>query len=479
MTDSALRRSIRGSGAYAVAMLVQRGIGFVLLPLYTRVFAPDEYGQLAVILTISAGVSTLLSFGLETAVFRTYILLREDPEERHRFINSVGLLALAGPISLAVLSQGIFGTALASIFDVSWAAIGLGVVTGAVQVSVILLPFAILRAEERLGSYLRLTAIQAVLITLLTLLFVVVLRWGISGWLLASFIGITATLVAGIFMIHHRWTWTMDRGHVIAALAYGLPLLPHAAAHWGLSVSDRLILGAYATPREVGLYHLAYNFALPISTLAIAMTRGTAPVYAHAVHTQSDRAQLAGVITQHAMVTALSGMAVAVLGPPLIELVLPPEYAGASALLPWLCLGSVLLGLYFAPMNVIAILAGNTRYVGIATLVAATVNIALNLLLVPRFGVTAAAINFAIGYSVLLLGVLMFMPAARAQIDLEWARIGLGFAIIAGVAVCGILLARQFQPATAFAMGIGVVLTAPVLLVLTGVWRWRTRNEPN
>lgn len=474
MSNTGFARSLRGSGTFALAVLVQRGIGFLLLPLYMRVLSPEEYGQLAVVLTISAGVSTLLSFGLETAVFRTYILLHDTPEKRPGFVNSVGLLAMFGPALLSAIVVVAFGETLAQWLEVPWLAIALAISTAAVTVSATVLPFAVLRAQERLRRYLELTGIQVIVNTTLTVMFVVVLGWGVVGWLLASLIAITVTFGAGLLMLGHRWTLTIERSYLVTALAFGLPLLPHAAAHWGLSLSDRIVLGAFVTSREVGLYQLAYQFAIPVSTLGIAMTRGTAPLYAHAARSATDRVALANVIVHHAMVIALVGMAMSVLGPIIIELLMPPEYADAGDFVPWLALGTVLLGLYFVPMNMISILAGNTRHVWIATVLAATVNIALNLLTVPRFGASATAINFAVGYAVLLAGVLLFLRRTRERVALDWRRLGLGLGIIASVAVCGILITRDMQPWPGLAVGGSMALAGPVLLLAAGVWRDRT-----
>jgi len=468
---SGFTRSLRGSGTYAAAVLAQRGIGFLLLPLYTRVLTVEEYGQLAVVLTISAGVSTLLSFGLETAVFRTYILLHDSPEKRSRFVNSVGLLAIFGPASLAAVAILVFSELFATWLGVPHLAIVIGISTAAVSVSATVLPFAVLRAQERLRAYLGLTGIQVLMTTTLTLTFVVVLGWGVVGWLLGTLIAITVTFGAGLVMLGHRWTLTVERSHLITTLAFGLPLLPHAAAHWGLSLSDRIVLGAFVTPGEVGLYQLAYQFAIPVSTLGIAMTRGTAPLYAHAARSTTEREELGGVIVHHVMVIAVLGMTVSILGPIIIELLMPPAYAGAGAFVPWLALGTVLLGLYFVPMNIISILAGNTRWVWIATVAAATVNITLNLLTVPRFGASATAVNFAVGYAVLLVGVLLFMRGTGERVALDWRRMGLGLAIIASVAVFGMLVTRDMPPWPGLVVGGAVAVAGPALLLASGVWR--------
>jgi O-antigen/teichoic acid export membrane protein len=284
------------------------------------------------------------------------------------------------------------------------------------------------------------------------------------------------TLGAGLLILGHRWTRTVERSHLTTTLAFGLPLLPHAAAHWGLSLSDRIVLGAFVSPAEIGMYQLAYQFAIPVSTLGIAMTRGTAPLYAHAARSKTARAELAGVIVHHVLIIALLGMSVSILGPMVIELLMPPAYAGAGAFVPWLALGTVLLGLYFVPMNMISILAGKTRWVWIATVAAATVNVTLNLLTVPRFGPAATAVNYAVGYAVLLLGVLLFMLGTGERLALDWRRMGLGLAILACVAAVGMLVTRDVPPWPGLGIGGAVAVAGPVLLVASGVWRRQGRH---
>ena len=64
-------------------------------------------------------------------------------------------------------------------------------------------------------------------------------------------------------------------------------------------------------------------------------------------------------------------------------------------------------------MNGLSVLTGTTRWIWVATVVAATINIGLNLLLVPRYGIMVAAITTAIGYGSLLVGVRAPWRSAR------------------------------------------------------------------
>jgi O-antigen/teichoic acid export membrane protein len=432
----------RGSAAYAGAAVAQRAVGLLLLPVYARTIAPAEYGQLAVINTIAAALTTLLAVGLEAALFRTYIRLRDEPLEQERFVNAVGLFLLVFPaVAVALITAVVLGP-LSSFFQVPALPMALGLVGVAVTVSANILPMVLLRAEERLGDYLRLTGAFVLVNTGLMVALVVILRMGIVGWLIAGLAASVVQLVGGLALLGHRWSLNIRWHYLVAALAFGLPLVPHAFSHWALSLSDRAILGAFVNQGQIGIYNLAYQLGLPLSVLTIALHQGIMPIYAHASVDDRHRRELGPLVTQQALVTLLLGFGAAILGPPVVRLVMPASYAAAADVLPWIALGYTLFGMYLIPMDAVSLMAGKTRWAWTATAVAAAVNVGLNLLFVPRYGITAAAINTAIAYGVLLLAIYVYLVRVQDRpIPYEWVRLAIGTTAAVIAAACAILFA--------------------------------------
>ncbi|MFN8644318.1 MAG: hypothetical protein U0802_22680 [Candidatus Binatia bacterium] len=102
-TDDAgvdLRRLLGAAGLYAGAALAQRGVGLLLLPLYTRALPPAEYGMLELFNTFAAVVGTLLALGLASAMNKVLHADCETPAERQ------SLLVTALAIDLPVLMVG-------------------------------------------------------------------------------------------------------------------------------------------------------------------------------------------------------------------------------------------------------------------------------------------------------------------------------------------------------------------------------------
>jgi O-antigen/teichoic acid export membrane protein len=457
-------RVFRGTIAYAAGGVIQRTIGFLLLPVYARVLTTAEYGQIGVLMTLVVGLTTLLGLGLETAVFRTYVQLREQPGDLKRFVNSVGAFAVVAPLAVAAVLAIAASPLLERVFDVPRWAVTVGFLGAAMYVSATVIPLAILRAQERLRDYLRLSMVYVVATVALTVLLVVLLRWGVLGWMLAFAGAAAILLLTGLLMLGHPWTIRMDWKHVAAALAFGLPMIPHALAQWGLSLSDRAILAAFLPLTDVGIYYVAYQFGLPISVIAIALSQAVQPLYAQASMDHVSRAQLAPAASTQILTTALITMIVVLLGPPAVHAFLPGSYAPAASLIPWIALGHGLFGLYFIPMNAVTLLSGRNQWVWLVTVTAALANIGLNLLFVPRFGAVAAAVNTCVGYAILLIGVTAYMyRVTKGPVSLQWSRIGAGLAIVILATGPAMLLTAENGPG-------GVIIRLAAIAVVTALF---------
>ena len=457
-------RVLRGTVAFTAGAVLQRAIVFLLLPFFTQVLSPSEFGQIGVITTLAAVLSVLASFGLETAIFRGYIAAC-DESNRAEFVDTVGGFALVVPLALAAVFSLLAAPVLAVLFVVPADALRNAAFGAALTTSATLVPLTLLRAQERFGDYLQLTALQVLVTPVLTILFVAVFGWGVTGWMLAFALSSLALLVRGLVILRHRWSLATDLAPLRSALAFGVPLIPHALSHWGLSVSDRAILGAYVAAPQVGAYYVAYLASMPIGLIAIALSQATQPMYAEAGSVES-RADIGVVITVQAVVIIALTAAVALIGPAVALLLFPPDFAATAGLIPWLAIGTGFFGLYLIPMNAISVMAGRTRRVWIITVLAAAVNIGLNLMFVPRIGTMAAAVNTMIGYGLLLAGVLLYMRrVCDPPIPIEWARIAVGaLAIVIPSIITAALIPSDSSIAVA-ARIVAIVAASAVLLI--------------
>jgi O-antigen/teichoic acid export membrane protein len=413
--------------------LVQRGLPFVLLPVLASAVGPQAYGRLTLILTASAGIASLLSFGLETHVFRVYYKYANDLDERTAQLNVAATLTLGGPI-IAAVGLTLAYAAVGSISGYSVEAVGLGLFAVAVQASVQTFPMSLLRAQERVTTYVVACAIFAVANVVLSVMLVLVVHGGIIGWLIANFVASVLCLVVAMKAVDWRFRPQVDLRRIREALNYGLPLIPHQISHWALGLSDRLIVGIYCTTAAVGVYSLAAQLALPVGLLVTAIQLGIMPEYGRALNRNTESAVLSEAVTVSVAAVVAVGAAMALLGPCVIALVVSHKYSEAVELLPWISLGYTFFGLYLIPMNSITVVAGRTQFVWMPTALAAVVTIGANFIIVPKYGIYGAAVVSAVGYAVLLVGVAVLSLSMDASIvRYQWKAI----ALICGVASLG------------------------------------------
>jgi O-antigen/teichoic acid export membrane protein len=80
---SKVRETISEVTIFVVRNLVERLLGFVLIPIYTRTFSPDEFGVLVLLLAAEGFLSQVLSFGVQTSYFRSFF---DDDDEQRRLV---------------------------------------------------------------------------------------------------------------------------------------------------------------------------------------------------------------------------------------------------------------------------------------------------------------------------------------------------------------------------------------------------------
>lgn len=394
---------------------------------------PADYGRLSVMLAIAAVAIILLSCGLDTAFFRTYFALQDNPAIQARFVTTAWVFLLVVPPAAAGLLAVVATPLLAHSEVIPPGELALALAGAALFVSGTVVPLALLRAAERLRDFLVLTSVTAGATAALTLVAVVGLRGGVVGWLLAVVVANALTLVAAVRLIPLRLDAGIDRRMLAGALALGLPLIPHVLSHWGLGISNRLVLAAIVSPAKVGIYSLAANIALPVAIAMQGMGAAFMPTYARAATEKAARLGLRRVVMAQFLIVLAIAVIGTLIGPIAVRYLAPPEYSGAAELVPWMTAGYGLLGLYFLPMNAVALTAGRTGKVWIVTLSAAGVNLACLLALVPAIGLVGAAIAVTVGYLVLLVGVGIYSHGPDNPVRYEWGRLARGVLVFATV----------------------------------------------
>jgi O-antigen/teichoic acid export membrane protein len=472
-----LRRSVASGGVYAVAAAGQRALTFLLLPIYTRVLSPAEYGRVALLASISALVYVVLGTGFDFALIRQYYHYDSASDARLRFVSSAWLfqmLAAPGIGLVAALGVLLFAPS-SSVFRPDEVAIA--IITTAVLVVATTVPLTVLRAQQRLKPYVVLTAVSGVANAAFTVIFVVGLRWGVIGWLLGTLCANALALLVALFVIQWSPRQARDYRMVRQTLAVGLPLVPASMAALSLQVGDRILLSGLVAAAALGVYSLGATLALPAVIVIQSLNQGFMPAYARLQHRPDDTAELRASITVQVVMAAWVGVALSLAGPSLVTIVAPPSYGAAGTVIPWITLGYIFYGLFVIPLNGVTFVLGRTKFVWIITLGAATVNVASICILVGPYGIDGAAAGVAIGYCVQFIAMSAYARHAGVRFSFDWPVLLRICTLASTVYVLGVTLTPTngieslvTRSALVLALSGGLAVASGIATQRVGVW---------
>jgi O-antigen/teichoic acid export membrane protein len=462
----ALRKLVGASAVYGLGSVLVRGLAFLLLPLYTRYLDPAEYGIVALTVTVTVVLGLLFPLGLRGAVSRTYYEGGTDEERRARIgtlwiamIAAAGFMALVldrlgPPLAAAVLPEVPFDPYLR--LAVWTAFLGVLGVT----------PLVLLQAQERPRAYVLVTVWSALVTTGVTV-WLVVRGGGAAGYLRGALIGAALAAVPYLVLTARQIRPVFRAGVLAPALAYSLPLVPHALAGWALEMSDRAILTRLIPLHDVGVYALGYQLGAAMGLLTTAFNAAWVPLLFGILKDEGESAhpKLARLVTYYAAALCFVGLGWSLLVEHAIGLLAGPEFREAYRITPWVVGGYVCSGLYLVPTNLL-FWQRRTRVIPLVTLAAGAVNIGLNLWLVPRYGAVAAAWSTLVAYAVLLL--LTWRSAERHHpFPYEYGRLGLMLGLALTLFLTGQLMPFP-SPAVEIAGRVLLWLAFPVILLALG-----------
>jgi O-antigen/teichoic acid export membrane protein len=436
-----LRRVAFSSGAYVVADGLARGVALGLSLLYTHFIQPNELGALAVTGTVTLLLGSTLGLSISSGVSRLYFECRTEADREQLYASSLGFLLLVGT-SMVIVIELVGRTGVLDVFEAAPYAPYLRYAVLTAYCSLFLdLAASIYIVRRRPLMVFVLSAVNAVLLLALSLALVVGVHQRVLGILRASFLTAALVgLVSGILVLRLAgWRISLSRRWLVPALAFSVPLIPHAIAQWILQVSDRPIISHYMPSVELGIYYLGYSIGAIAGLAVHGVSRAMGPVVVRDLKSERhSRVIRVGTYWFAVLVTAC--LAVALFGRDLLALIVPDSYDGATRIVPVIALAHIGFAAYMIVAQGI-LFAMRTRWVPLLTFAAGAVNVGLNVLLIPRYGIMAAAYDTAIGFAV--LAVLNAAVAHRMyRIDWEYVRwakvtvaalVAYAFAQIAGV----------------------------------------------
>lgn len=438
-----LRRLLSETAIYGMGAAASQVVGIILIPIYTRELGTASYGVLAVMNTTISLSAMVAGFALAQAFFREYLAEATTDAARRRLVAvsltlrlalSIGaaliLLALAAPLGTALV-DGEDGPGLLAL-------VALIVLLDTINV----IPLSYLRAERRPRTYVLLALLRAVLGSVFIVALVVGAGLGVHGALIGSAAAAATTTLSGlgVLAVNRRLRLGWDGALARSLLVYAAPLVPAAAAGWALSFADRYLLLGLDGKDAVGIYAAGYSIGLVINVLvAQPFSLMWAPVKWE-IYRDDPAAptSFARILTAYVVAAGFAALVVSALATDVIRWLLTPAFVDARFVVPFTAFAYVLYGAYTLTATGLSVMA-RTVQIAVTVAGAAVANVALNLVLIPAYGIVGAAIATFVSYGLLALGSAIgsdrTYPIAwqRGRVLLALALgLGLGLAAVMG-----------------------------------------------
>ncbi len=413
---------VRDTVAYGIQSVLPQILSLVLLPLFTALLTPEDYATVNLCAVFSLLVAGFASLQLPSILGRFYFDC--DQSEISAMFSTIlystvvvvgivtALVVAAGDYLLAIVypETAAAGVTFFPLFFFSLISTGITLIASCC--------YLLLQVEREARLVLRISAVVALCHFLTSVLFVVVFRWGPKGVLGAGVVSALISLGMVLFAVRKHIVFSYQTKHVAPGLKYCLPLMPHFYGGFLFVSSDIIILEKYVTLAAVGLYAVAVKLSSPLSIFVEAFNRSISPQFmkmskqskTHAV------AQFRELISKWFSVALFLWIGFCLFAWEAVTLITPASFHGATIFLPILSAAYVFRGLYCFAVNGL-FYEKKTNWIPVITVIAGIANVVLNIYLVPKFGVIAAAWTTLFSYA---LSFILAVCIARFFYPLSW-----------------------------------------------------------
>src|SRR5439155_26864661 len=264
-----LRELMRHTAVYGLGPVLGQLAAFLLLPLYTNLLSPEDYGRLEIIVLVGNFLNVFFGFQSVTQLLRFYHACESERDRRKAVATAIiftGILtvvailpadALRHRLSLALFGSAAYAPLLRLAF---WSMASSNVLAASL---------AYLRARKMSRAFTTISVAQLVGTLSLNLFFVAWLAYGVEGILLSQLL-VTGSFALGLAAWVFRQTGiALSLARARDMLAFGLPMIGWSLAVFAVNVADRVVLSGVGSFSDVGVYSLANRFAMTLLVFVI------------------------------------------------------------------------------------------------------------------------------------------------------------------------------------------------------------------
>lgn len=445
--------------------------GIFLLPILTKTLSIEDYGiWVQAMVTISL-IPSVIMFGLPYAMVR-FLAGMEKKEDIQDGFYSIAFVILATSTLTSFLLFYSSKPVAITLFDGNFTIVRvLSLIIFITCINNLLLSY--FRAFQQIKRYSIFMFMQSYS-DLILVAYLVLSGYGVVG----SAIGLLITRFFLFFIMAHIIVLEIGAkipnfSNMKDYLAFGLPTVPGNLSSWVVNSSDRYIIGILLGTAFVGYYSPGYILGNVIN-IFVAPLGIILPAILSKYYDRNDKETTKTVLKfsfKYFLLFAIpASLGVSLLSKPMLTILSTPEIASEAYLItPFVAISAVFFGASSIITHII-ILEKKTTITGSIYLLAAILNIGLNLVLIPYMGIIGAAVTTLVAYlSIFIAGTYYSFKYIKFDIGTNFIL----KSILASIMMSSIILILKPEGLQNVLVCVGAcaIVYIAVLLLLRGMTR--------
>lgn len=377
----------------AIGKLSTQIVSFLLLRLYTSELTTAEYGIYDFLVTVSTFLLPIITMLMEESMFR-FLIDANDLKSKKRVITGTIAYTIVGTSVFTILATIIMGamkyeyTLVFILFVISNVLIGLS--------------NALSRGMGKIKLYSLSNFILGASTIILNIIFIVNLKLGVSGLLWSNTVANSITAIIVLMMLHLPLFISekdLSKNTISEMLRYSIPLVPNNLSWIIISLSDRLMLTWMTGADANGIYSIANKFPNIIYTFYGFFSTAWKESAARIIKENNKTEYYNSIYKDIKFFLKAIVLGLIAIMPFVFPLLVDSSYNEAYIYIPIL-----IISIYYTNMSNfyggIFTAFKNTKIMGSTTVLSAIINITINLIFIPKFGIYAAAFSTLISNAI-------------------------------------------------------------------------------
>lgn len=387
---------IKAGSWYTFTNFFVKGLAFITIPIFTRILSTEDYGLVSLYNTWVLVLSIVIGLSLNESIRRGKY---DFPEEYDQFSSSITALTVI-IFSGFFMLFGLFKTPMQSILGFSDLLFYM-MLFQAYFTFINDLLITKLRYEYKYKA----VSIISIIISIIGIALSIYLITHVFdetryiGKIIGNGVPIILLGTIAVFYLLNKGRRYFNTIYWKYALILSLPLIIHNLSNVANSQFDRVLINHYIGESATGIYSFAYNIGTIVTVIAVSFSQAWLPWFFekfknNEIQVIRERAKLYRDAFTFVYIIIL------MVSTELVKVMADSAYWVGLDIVPWIFMAHYFQFLYAFEVNVEFALK-KTKLISIGTVLAAGINILLNIILIPKYGYIAAAVATTISYFLL------------------------------------------------------------------------------